>query len=118
MLSIKNNKILSDNKEICKNYFSDEIPSYFYYDYFDNYGIKFLEKEENNKFILRLSSKGLNTLALTYKINNKIYHTRIYKINDEWFGSLENKTGELDEYNDKSLENLIDKMMFKNGFIC
>ena len=104
--------------KILKNYFTGEIPSYFYYDYFDHYGIKFLEKKENKKFILRLSSKGLNTLAISYKIDNKIYHTRIYKLDNEWFGALENNEGELDEYNDKSLENLVDKMMFKNGFTC
>ena len=105
---------------VCPYFFTKKIPKYFHFLPNDKYGIEFMKDKKPLSFILRPSnSDKKNSLSLTYKDeDSKIYQLKIRKTKDNIWNTLwENEEGEVEDINDKSIENLIKKIMLDNDYV-
>ena len=96
-----------------------KIPKYFHFLPEDKYGIKFMEDKENNTFILRPSNSNKNnSLSVTYKNEDGVVcQLKIRKTEDDiWYSLWENSDGDIEDVENKDIENIIDRIMLNNNY--
>lgn len=103
---------------VCPYFFkSKRIPNYFHFYPNDLYCSEYMEDKKDNTFILRRSnSDTLNSLSLTYKLNNNINHLKIRKIDNKWYTIWENEDGEPEDIYTNTIKEMIKKIMIENDF--
>ena len=106
---------------VCPFFFKKKIPKYFKFLPQDPYGIKYLEDKAINTFILRPSnSDRLKSVSLTYKDEeNEILQLKIRLTSDNvWYTQWEDDNGETIDISETNIEDVINKIMLKNGFLA
>ena len=105
---------------VCPFFFKNKkIPKYFKFFPEDKYAINYINKKDNNTFVLRRSNSDINSaVSLTFKNDEgEINHLKIRKLDDNtWFTFWEDDEGETIEINEKYIEDIIQKIMINNEY--
>ena len=104
---------------VCPFFFKKKIPKYFHFLPNDKYAVEFMNDKDNKTFILRSSNSDKETsLYLTYKNeNSEIYQLKIRKTDNIWYTIWEDDEGDIEDINNKDIEEVIKKVMLNNGYV-